>query len=556
MSLLYKEFVEETFGPSGEVTSFKAKKLEKFNFAYDVVDRLAKDKPEKLAMVWCNEAGDEKFITFAEMKRESDRAASFFQSLGIKKGDVVMLILKRHYEFWYCFLALHKIGAVAAPATNQLMGKDLVYRFNTATVKAVVCTADGQISSLIDQAQPQCATVQVKVLVRGRRDGWESLEDGMARASKASPFIRPSGDSEPKVHDMMLMYFSSGTTGMPKMVAHDYLYPLGHIPTAVYWQNVQSDGLHLTVSETGWAKSMWGKIYGQWLAESAIFVFDFDRFNGEEMLKRITQYKVTTFCAPPTIYRFLIKQDLSRFDLTSLRYAVTAGEALNAEVYTQFLKATGLKIMEGFGQTETTILAGTFTWMQPKAGSMGRPQPGYDVRIVDENGEAVGPGVVGEICVKAEKGEAPAGMLMEYWRDPARTEQAWHDGLYHTGDTAWADEDGYITYVSRVDDIIKSSGYRIGPFEVESVIMEHPAVMECAVTGIPDPDRGQVVKATIVLAKGYQPSDDMAKEIQDYVKTHTAPYKYPRAIEFVPELPKTISGKIRRTEIRAKDWDK
>jgi acetyl-CoA synthetase len=475
MALLYKEFIDETFGPAGEVTSFRAKELKKFNFAYDVVDRLAKEQPGKRAMVWCNEAGQEKFFTFADMKRESDKAASFFQSIGIKKGDPVMLILKRHFEFWYCFLALHKIGAIAVPATNQLLEKDLVYRFGAASIKAVVCTAEGQISSFVDLAQAQSPALKVKVLVRGKRDGWASLEDGMA---KAPPFQRPSGNAEPKVHEMMLMYFSSGTTGMPKMVAHNYLYPLGHIPTAVYWQNVQPDGLHLTVSETGWAKSMWGKIYGQWLAETAIFVFDFDRFNGEEMLKRVAQYRVTTFCAPPTIYRFLIKQDLTRFDLSSLKYAVTAGEALNAEVYTQFLKATGLKIMEGFGQTETTVLAGTFTWMQPKAGSMGKPSPGYDVRIVDEEGRNVSTGVVGEICVKAVKGKSPAGMLMEYWRDDERTNQAWHDGLYHTGDTAWADEDGYITYVSRVDDIIKSSGYRIGPFEVESVIMEHPAVME------------------------------------------------------------------------------
>lgn len=550
MSLLYKEFVNETFGANSEVTHFAAKELTKFNFAYDVVDRLAADKPEKLAMVWCNEAGDEKFITFAEMKRESDRAASLFLSLGISRGDAVMLILKRHFEFWYCFLGLCKIGAVAVPATNQLLEKDLIYRFDAASIKAVICTADGQISELVDSASAGNPTITAKVLVRGVRSGWVNFDDGMAGAK---PFVRPA--DEPKVSEMMLMYFSSGTTGMPKMVAHNYLYPLAHVPTAVYWQNVQPDGLHLTVSETGWAKSMWGKIYGQWLAETAIFVFDFDRFNGEEMLKRIAQYKVTTFCAPPTIYRFLIKQDLSRFDLTSLKYAVTAGEALNAEVYSQFLKNTGLKVKEGFGQTETTLLAATFYWMEPKPGSMGRPSPGYNVQIVDENGKQLGAGEIGEIVINTRDG-VPAGMLMEYYRDTERTAQAWHDGLYHTGDTAWADEDGYITYVSRVDDIIKSSGYRIGPFEVESVIMEHPAVMECAVTGIPDPDRGQVVKATVVLAKGYTASDAMAKELQDYVKTHTAPYKYPRMIEFVTELPKTISGKIRRMEIRQKDSEK
>ncbi len=550
MSLLYKEFVNETFNAKGEVVGFTAKELTSFNFAYDVIDRLAADKPDKLAMVWCNDEDREKFITFAELKRESDRAASMLLGLGVKKGDPVMLILKRHYEFWFCFLGLCKIGAVAVPATNQLLEKDLVYRFTAASIKAVICTADGQIASLVDTAAAQCPTVQVKVLVRGNRDGWVGYEAAMAAAS---PFEKPA--ELPKTSDMMLMYFSSGTTGMPKMVAHNYLYPLGHVPTAVYWQNVQPDGLHLTVSETGWAKSMWGKMYGQWLGETAIFVYDFDRFNAEEMLKRIAQYKVTTFCAPPTIYRFLIKQDLSRFDLTSLKYAVTAGEALNAEVYNQFLKITGLKVKEGFGQTETTLLAGTFTWMEPKPGSMGKPSPQYDVHIVDDQGHDVAPGEVGEITIRTDK-RVPVGMMLGYCNDAELTANAWHDGLYHTGDTAWADEDGYIFYVGRVDDIIKSSGYRIGPFEVESVIMEHPAVMECAVTGIPDPVRGQVVKATVVLAKGYQPSDELAHELQEYVKTHTAPYKYPRAIEFVPELPKTISGKIRRTEIRAKDAGK
>ncbi len=550
MSLLYKEFVNETFNAKGEVVGFTAKGLTSFNFAYDVIDRLAADKPDKLAMVWCNDEGRERLITFAELKRESDRAASMLLGLGVKKGDPVMLILKRHYEFWFCFLGLCKIGAVAVPATNQLLEKDLAYRFTAATIKAVICTADGQIASLVDVAAAQCPSVQVKVLVRGERNGWVGYENAMAAAD---PFIKPA--ELPKNNDMMLMYFSSGTTGMPKMVAHNYLYPLGHVPTAVYWQNVQPDGLHLTVSETGWAKSMWGKMYGQWLGETAIFVYDFDRFNAEEMLKRIAQYKVTTFCAPPTIYRFLIKQDLSRFDLTSLKYAVTAGEALNAEVYNQFLKITGLKVKEGFGQTETTLLAGTFTWMEPKPGSMGKPSPQYDVHIVDDQGHDVAPGEVGEITIRTDI-RVPVGMMLGYYNDAELTTNAWHDGLYHTGDTAWADEDGYIFYVGRVDDIIKSSGYRIGPFEVESVIMEHPAVMECAVTGIPDPVRGQVVKATVVLAKGYQASDELAHELQEYVKTHTAPYKYPRAIEFVPELPKTISGKIRRTEIRAKDAGK
>jgi acetyl-CoA synthetase len=552
MSLLYKEFIDETFGPKGEVVSFRAKKLETFNFAYDVVDRLAREKPDKTALVWCNEAGEEKFITFAEMKRESDRAAAFFQRLGIKKGDAVMLILKRHFEFWYCIVALHKIGALVVPATNQLVTKDLVYRFDAATVKAVVCTADGPISDFVDEAQSQCPSVRIKILVRGKKDGWLGYSEG---AASAPAFMKPGGSAFPGGRDPMIMYFSSGTTGMPKMVMHDFLYPLGHIPTAVYWQKVNAGDLHLTVSETGWMKSMWGKLYGQWLAETAVFVYDFDRFNGEELLRRIEKYKVTTFCAPPTIYRFLIKQALSRFALPSLKHAVTAGEALNAEVYNQFLKQTGLKLMEGYGQTEMTLSVACMHWMTPKPGSMGKPSPAYDVRIVDESGREVAPGEVGEICIRTEE-FTPVGMLMEYYRDAERTGQAWHDGLYHSGDTAWQDEDGYIWYVGRVDDIIKSSGYRIGPFEVESVIMEHPAVMECAVTGIPDPDRGQVVKATVVLAKGYAASDELARELQDYVKTHTAPYKYPRVVEFVGELPKTISGKIKRMDIRARDAEK
>jgi acetyl-CoA synthetase len=552
MSLLYKEFIDETFGPTGEVTRFRVKPLERFNFAYDVVDRLAADQPDKLAIVWCNEENEEKLITFADMKRESDKAASLFLSLGIRKGDAVMLILKRHFEFWYCIIALHKIGAIVVPATNQLLTKDLAYRFDAATIKAVVCTADGQVSDYVDEAQKQCPTVQTKILVRGHKDGWLNYDEGVA---SSAVFKKPADQDLAMGRDRMIMYFSSGTTGMPKMVMHNCLYPLAHITTAVYWQQAGPDGLHLTISETGWMKSMWGKLYGQWLAECAVFVFDFERFNGEELLKRIEKYKVTTLCAPPTIYRFLIKQDLSRFDLSGLKHAVTAGEALNAEVYTQFLKQTGLKLMEGYGQTEMTLAVACMHWMKPKPGSMGKPSPGYDVRIVDEDSHEVAPGEVGEIAIRTAE-FTPAGMLMEYYRDPERTAQAWHDGYYRSGDTAWQDEDGYIWYVGRVDDIIKSSGYRIGPFEVESVIMEHPAVMECAVTGVPDPDRGQLVKATIVLAKGYNPSDALAHEIQDYVKTHTAPYKYPRAIEFVPELPKTISGKIRRIDIRAKDAER
>jgi len=549
MSRLYKEYIFETLNEDGSVKKVSFKKDKYYNFAYDVVDRLAAEKPDKLAMVWCNEAGDEKFITFKEMKEYSDKTASFFQSLGIKKGDAVMLILKRHYEWWYCMMALHKIGAIAIPATNQLMAKDIVYRINAAGIKAVVCTAEGHVSDMVDEAQHETETLSIKILVRGKKDGWISYEDGIA---SAPAFVPPTGEDRPKAEEIMLMYFSSGTTGMPKMVAHNHYYSLAHIPTAVYWHNVDPEGLHLTVAETGWGKAVWGKLYGQWLAESAVFTFDFDRFHPDELLKRIAKYKVTTFCAPPTVYRFLIKEDLSRYDLSSVKYCTTAGEALNPEVFNQFKKLTGIELMEGFGQTETTLCLMTATWMKPKPGSMGKPSPAYEVDLVDENGNSVEPGQVGEIVIRIDKGK-PFGLMMEYYRDEQRTNQAMHDGLYHTGDTAYKDEDGYYWYVGRTDDIIKSSGYRIGPFEVESVIMEHPSVLECAVTGVPDPVRGQIVKATIVLAKGYQPSEELKKEIQDYVKTHTAPYKYPRIIEFVEELPKTISGKIRRTEIRAKD---
>jgi len=552
MGRLYKEYLNETLDAEGHVVHVSFKKDPYFNFGYDIVDRIARENPDKLAMVWCNEAGEERFITFRQMKEESDRTASFFQSIGIRKGDAVMLILRRHYEFWYCIVALHKIGAIAIPATSQLMTKDIVYRVNAASIKAIVCSADGQIAEQVDEAQPETETLKIKILVRGKRDGWLSYEEGV---SKAPPFVPPTGDDRPKADEIMLMYFSSGTTGMPKMVAHNHYYALAHIPTAVYWHNVDPDGLHLTVAETGWGKAVWGKLYGQWIAEAPIFTFDFEKFNADELLKRISKYRVTTFCAPPTVYRFLIKEDLSRYDLSSLKYCTTAGEPLNPEVFRRFKEQTGIELKEGFGQTETTLVIATTTWMKPKPGSMGKPSPAYSVDIVDENGNSVSPGEVGEIVIRLEP-EKPTGLMMEYYRNEQLTAQAIRNGLYHTGDTAWRDEDGYYYYVGRTDDIIKSSGYRIGPFEVESVIMEHPAVLECAVTGVPHPLRGQVVKATIVLARGYEPSEELAKEIQDYVKHNTAPYKYPRIVEFVDELPKTISGKIRRTEIRKRDLER
>ncbi len=554
MSDLHKDYLKETFAADGTLTGVSFEIPPDFNFAYDVVDRIAREQPGRRALEWCNVAGEERTLSFEDVARESDRAASFFRSLGIGRGDRVMLILKRHYQFWFAAMALHKLGAVCIPATNQLQVKDLVYRFEAASVKAVVCTAEGEVAANVEKAVESSPGVQVRILVRGEREGWLSYVRGTA---EAVPFVRPTGADAPVVSDTMLLYFTSGTTGLPKMVSHDYSYPLGHIVTAKHWHNVVPDGLHFTVSETGWAKSVWGKLYGQWLMEAGIFVYDFDRFVPAELLSRIEKYRITTFCAPPTIYRFLIKEDLTKYDLSSLRYATIAGEALNPEVFEQFLKATGLKLMEGFGQTETTVQIANFPWMEPKPGSMGRPNPMYDILLADEDGNAVRAGQVGEICIRTDKGR-PVGMFGGYLMNEQLTRKVWHDGVYHTGDMAWRDEDGHFWYVGRDDDIIKSSGYRIGPFEVESVLMEHPAVLECAVIGVPDPVRTQVVKATVVPARGYVPSEALALELQEYVKTHTAPYKYPRILEFATELPKTISGKIRRTEIRArhKDQDK
>ena len=501
-------------------------------------------------MVWCNEQGEKASFTFAQLKLYSDKTANFFRGLGIGKGDPVMLILKRRYEFWFCLLALHKLGAVAIPATHLLTTKDIVYRNNAADIKAIVAVADEKIQDCVDAAQADSPTLALKIIVGGEREGWHSFDAGIAQAP--AEFTRPVGAAATCNDDTLLLYFTSGTTGYPKMVRHDQTYPLGHILTAAYWQNVRENGLHLTVSDTGWAKSAWGKIYGQWLAGAAVFVYDYERFDPKELMRVVAENGVTSFCAPPTVYRYLIKEDLTRYDLSKLEYCVVAGEPLNPEVYNQFFKMTGLKLMEGYGQTESVVMVATYPWMEPKPGSMGKPSPGFAMDIVDETGRSCEVGEVGEIVVRTDR-HCPVGMFKGYYRDEELTRKVWHDGLYHTGDTAWRDEDGYYWFVGRTDDIIKSSGYRIGPFEVESALLEHPAVLECAVTGIPDELRGQVVKATVVLAAGYEPSDDLAKELQEHVKKVTAPYKYPRIIEFVTELPKTISGKIRRVEIREKD---
>ena len=544
MDLLYQRFCQEEFDKNGVLCKFRPVVPEDFNFAYDCVDYIARHQPDRRAMVWCDDLGHERTFTFGDMSRYSSMTANLLLQNGVKRGDMVMVILKRHYQFWFTILALHKIGAVIIPATNLLTKKDVVYRVNAARVSAIVCTADGEVSQAVEDGEPEFYGPVQKFLVHGGREGWLDFDRELESCSPVLERI-PNKASDP-----MLLYFSSGTTGYPKMVIHDHSYAIAHIVTARHWHNVVPDGLHLTVADTGWGKAVWGKLYGQWLCGAGVFVYDYTKFAPKDLLQKIQQYRITTFCAPPTIYRFFIKEGMEGYDLSSLTYATTAGEALNPEVYNRFLDYTGLRLMEGFGQTETVLSLANLVNSTPKPGSMGKPSPLYQVEVVDSEGIPVSTGEVGEIVIRAD-GPTP-GLLMEYYQDPERTKEAWHDGWYHTGDTVWQDEDGYFWYVGRTDDVIKASGYRIGPFEIESVLMEHPAVLECAVTGAPDPIRGTVVKATIVLMKGYQPTPELTKELQDYVKHQTAPYKYPRIVEYVEELPKTISGKIRRVAIREK----
>lgn len=544
--LIYNKFLTPKTDAEGRLLGIDFHPEDNFNFAYDVVDGITAKNPEKPAMLWISNDKKEKLFTFGELSYLSDKCANFFLSAGIKKGDRVMLVLKRHYQFWVSILALHKIGAVAIPATHLLTAKDFEYRFNAALVSAIVCTGEGEVAHECEKSLPKCPTLQVKIMVNGEREGWLDFDAGVGQASSKLERI-PT-----KIDETMLMYFSSGTTGYPKIACHSHRYALGHFMTAKFWHNVDSNGLHLTISDTGWGKAAWGKLYGQWLCEAPILTYDFEKFDAADILGMFSKYHITTFCAPPTIYRFFIKEDLSKYDLSSLKYATVAGEALNPEVYEQFYMATGIKLMEGYGQTETTLTVGNLVGDKVKPGSMGKPTPQYDIDLVDPDGNPVKTGEVGEIVLRTDKA-VPFGMFSGYYRDEAATSRAWHDGLYHTGDTAWRDEDGYFWFVGRVDDVIKSSGYRIGPFEIESVLMELPYILECAVTGVPDEIRGQVVKATIVLTKNKQPSEELKKEIQEYVKSNTAPYKYPRVIEFVEALPKTISGKIKRNEIRAKD---
>ena len=523
---------------------------ENFNFGYDVVDAYAAEQPGKEALLWTDDQGAEIRFTFADIKRESDRTASYFQSLGIGKGDVVMLILKRRYEFWFSILALHKLGAVVIPATHLLTKKDVVYRCNTAGIKAIVAAGERVITDHIAAAMPESPTTELLVSVGPEVP--EGFLDFHAGIEKAAPFVRPERVNAND--DVMMMYFTSGTTGEPKMVAHDFTYPLGHITTGLLWHNLHEGSLHLTIADTGWAKAAWGKLYGQWLAGACLFVYDHEKFTPADMLRKIEQYRITSLCAPPTVYRFLIREDLTKYDLSSLEYCTTAGEALNGAVYDTFLRLTGIRLMEGFGQTETTLTLATFPWMKSKPGSMGVPNPQYRIDLVPPDGRSAEDGEQGQIVIRTDGGK-PLGLFKEYYLNEELTHEAWHDGIYYTGDMAWRDEDGYYWFVGRADDVIKSSGYRIGPFEVESALMTHPAVVECAITGVPDEIRGQVVKATIILAEKYraQAGEALVKELQDHVKRITAPYKYPRVIEFVESLPKTISGKIRRTEIRSAD---
>lgn len=533
--------------------NFKINIPDNFNFAYDVVDEYATNIPDKIAMVWCDDYDNDRVFTFADMKYYSDKAANFFMKYGIKKGDTVMLTLKARYEFWFCILGLHKIGAIAIPATHMLRSEDIVYRVEQANIKMVVCIAEDGVPEYFDEADEELKDYElIKAIIGDEgREGWLNFRKEIEDAPLE--FERPTGNANTTNDDILLVYFSSGTTGMPKMIQHDQTYPLAHIITAKYWQNVVEDGLHYTVADTGWAKSVWGQLYGQWISGSAVFVYDYERFDAGNMLEKASKYGVTTYCAPPTIYRFLIKEDLSKYNFSTLEYAVTAGEPLNPEVYNKFYEFTGLKLMEGFGQTETVVSVANFPWMEPRPGSMGKPSPIYDIRIVDKENKPSDIGEEGEIVIKTD--DKSIGVFGGYYLNPEKTKEVWYDKCYHTGDTAWMDEDGYIWFVGRTDDMIKSSGYRIGPFEVESAVISHPSVLECAITGFPDPVRGQVVKATIVLTNDYEASEELKKEIQDHVKKVTAPYKYPRVIEFLDELPKTISGKIRRVEIRSKDQE-
>lgn len=574
-------YVDETYAPDGQLETFSVHYPDNFNFGYDVVDDIAMNDPDRRAMIWCNPEGEEHIFTFADMKRWSDKTANFLVDQGIKRGDYVLVVLRRHYQFWFVATALAKIGAVMVPATFMLKEHDLEYRLNGASISSIICTSVGEISQIADNVIDECPTVTSHILVNGagggttkyddegnliavagtvgaalsgeegicaasiERKGWADFNSGVRAASEV--FER----RDTAAADPMLMYFSSGTSGNPKMVLHNSGYAVAHLITAKHWHNVQPDGVHFTIADTGWGKAVWGKYYGQWLMEACVLTYDFDRFNAGEILSLISKYQVTTLCCPPTMYRLMMSENFDAYDLSSLQYSTTAGEALNPDLFNFWKEHTGLTIYEGFGQTETPLTIANLKHSTPRSGSMGKPVPLYDVEIQRDDGSRCNTGETGEICIRMEP--RPAGIMMEYYRDPEKTANAIYDGWYHTGDTAWVDEDGYFWYVGRNDDVIKSSGYRIGPFEIESELLEHEAVRECAVTGVPDPVRGFAVKATVVLADGFKGSDELTRELQAWVKHRTAPYKYPRIVEYVDALPKTVNGKIRRVAIRQKD---
>lgn len=574
-------YVDETYAPDGQLETFSVHYPDNFNFGYDVVDDIAVNDPDRRAMIWCNPEGEEHIFTFADMKRWSDKTANFLVDQGIKRGDYVLVVLRRHYQFWFVATALAKIGAVMVPATFMLKEHDLEYRLNGASISSIICTSVGEISQIADNVIDECPTVTSRILVNGagggttkyddegnliavagtvgaalsgeegicavpiERKGWVDFNSGVRAASEV--FER----RDTVAADPMLMYFSSGTSGNPKMVLHNSGYAVAHLITAKHWHNVQPDGVHFTIADTGWGKAVWGKYYGQWLMEACVLTYDFDRFNAGEILSLISKYQVTTLCCPPTMYRLMMSENFDAYDLSSLQYSTTAGEALNPDLFNFWKEHTGLTIYEGFGQTETPLTIANLKHSTPRSGSMGKPVPLYDVEIQRDDGSRCNTGETGEICIRTEP--RPAGIMMEYYRDPEKTANAIYDGWYHTGDTAWVDEDGYFWYVGRNDDVIKSSGYRIGPFEIESELLEHEAVRECAVTGVPDPVRGFAVKATVVLADGFTGSDELTRELQAWVKHRTAPYKYPRIVEYVDALPKTVNGKIRRVAIRQKD---
>lgn len=531
--------------------NFRIDVPENFNFAYDVVDEWARVEPDKRALLWCDDHDNERTFTFTDISRLSNRMANSFSAMGIGKGDVVMCILRRRWEYWVTAVALCKIGATIIPATLQLTKKDIVYRVQSAHVKAMVCVDDDYVCGEVEKALPESPSIESVIVAGGTREGWTSYESLLEEGSE--DWVRPAGDKATKNSDIMLIYFTSGTTGMAKAVCHSFVHPLGHIITAKYWQQVQEDRLHMSVSDSGWAKFGWGKIYGQWICGATVFAYDMDKFVPAKLLQKIQDYKLTTFCAPPTMYRFMLQEDVERYDLSSVANFATAGEPLNAEVTLAWERLTGKKIREGFGQTEGPVLLATFPWIEPRPGSMGKPSPLFNIRLLDENGNEMDDGEEGAICVTKLKEAYPPGLFVGYFQDPKRTAETVGGEYYNLHDMAWRDSDGYYFFIGRNDDVIKCSGYRIGPFEVESALVEHPAVVEAAVTAAPDPVRGMVVKASIILAKGWEPSDDLVKELQNHVKKTTAPYKYPRIVEFVDELPKTVGGKIKRREIRNAD---